>query len=227
MIFKYNPEMIYFTKKICSMKKKSGFTLSEVLLTIGIIGLLASMLIPVIMNKVQEAEYKTGYRKAYSDLNQAFNSVAMENDFVDNGTVSGGPGIKSNFDKIKAKFKIVKECDNSLAEGCWVDACMNGADCWSSLQSENTQGKSWGFIDASGRAWINYKRSFALWPIVDINGTKLPNRMGRDRFAFKLNDNTGGLYGTPYKITIIDDCIEPAPTYCSLGNCYYKSWLYK
>lgn len=209
------------------MKKITGFTLAEILITLGIIGIIASITIPILQKNIQEAEYKTGYKKAYSDLSQAFNSVSMENDFVNNGNVTEGPGIKNNFDKIKAKFKIVKECNNSLAEGCWVDACMNDGDCWSALQAENSQGKSWGFIDASGRAWINYKKSFALWPIVDINGSKLPNRMGRDRFPFLLNDKTGGIYGTPYKITITPDWLGASPTVCSLGNCYYQSWIYK
>src|SRR5574344_1910575 len=74
--------MIYFISKndiIINMKEflkvknrvkfsqyKSAFTLAEVLIVLGIIGVVAAFTIPTLMNKVQKHEYVVGLKKAYS-----------------------------------------------------------------------------------------------------------------------------------------------------------------
>src|SRR5574344_791757 len=52
--------------KCYSKIKRTAFTLAEVLIVLGIIGIVASMTIPTLMNKVAKQEYVTGLRKAYS-----------------------------------------------------------------------------------------------------------------------------------------------------------------
>lgn len=65
------------------MTRKLGFTLAEVLITLGIIGVVAAMTIPSLMNQTGQAEFKTGMKKALSVLNQAVTmNVALDgNDF--------------------------------------------------------------------------------------------------------------------------------------------------
>lgn len=53
------------------MIKRSGFTLAEVLITLVIIGVIAAMTIPTLMNNTNSQEYRTGIKKAISMLNQA------------------------------------------------------------------------------------------------------------------------------------------------------------
>ncbi len=53
------------------MNKKSGFTLAEVLVTLMIIGVIAAMTIPSLMQNTAQQEYKAGFKKAVSMLNQA------------------------------------------------------------------------------------------------------------------------------------------------------------
>ena len=53
------------------MKKLNAFTLAEVLITLGIIGVVAAMTMPTLMNSTQGAQYKTAYKKALSVLSQA------------------------------------------------------------------------------------------------------------------------------------------------------------
>lgn len=67
------------------MKKSYGFTLAEVLITLGIIGVVAAMTIPTLMNQTSGAEFKSGIKKMVSSLNQAVTmSVALDSmDFAD------------------------------------------------------------------------------------------------------------------------------------------------
>ena len=51
--------------------KKSGFTLAEVLVTLMIIGVIAAMTIPSLMQSTAQQEYKAAYKKAVSMINQA------------------------------------------------------------------------------------------------------------------------------------------------------------
>lgn len=53
------------------MNRKSGFTLAEVLVTLMIIGVIAAMTIPSLMQNTQQQEFKAAYKKAVSMLNQA------------------------------------------------------------------------------------------------------------------------------------------------------------
>ncbi len=53
------------------MTKKFGFTLAEVLITLGIIGVVAAMTMPTLMNQTNGLQYKTAYKKALSAISQA------------------------------------------------------------------------------------------------------------------------------------------------------------
>ena len=70
----------YFKKKGEKiMTKRFGFTLAEVLITLGIIGVVAAMTMPTLMNSTQGAQYKSAYKKALSALGQAITlNVALD-----------------------------------------------------------------------------------------------------------------------------------------------------
>ena len=47
------------------MRFKKGFTLSEILIVLVLIGFIASMTVPGMMKNVQETQIKTGFKKGY------------------------------------------------------------------------------------------------------------------------------------------------------------------
>ena len=61
------------------MKKSLGFTLAEVLITLAIIGVVAAMTIPSVIVNTNQAEFRTGFRKAISVLNSSLTmNIALE-----------------------------------------------------------------------------------------------------------------------------------------------------
>ena len=50
---------------------KKAFTLAEVLITLGIIGVVAAMTLPSLINRTQKKELQAAFFKTYSELNQA------------------------------------------------------------------------------------------------------------------------------------------------------------
>ncbi len=53
------------------MNKKFGFSLAEVLITLGIIGLVAAMTVPVLISNTNGAKFRNQFKKTISTLNQA------------------------------------------------------------------------------------------------------------------------------------------------------------
>lgn len=61
------------------MTRHFGFTLAEVLITLGIIGVVAAMTMPTLINNTNGAQHKAAYKKALSVLNQAVTlNVALD-----------------------------------------------------------------------------------------------------------------------------------------------------
>lgn len=65
------------------MKKYFGFTLAEVLITLGIIGVVAAITLPSLIQKYQKKTYIEGLKVGVSIFEQGF-KAAMADDGVDN-----------------------------------------------------------------------------------------------------------------------------------------------
>ena len=63
------------------MAKRFGFTLAEVLITLGIIGVVAAMTIPTLISNTKGAQYRSQFKKTLSTLNQAARMSQAQYDF--------------------------------------------------------------------------------------------------------------------------------------------------
>ncbi len=80
-----------FLKRTYSLKKKAAFTLAEVLITLGIIGVVAAMTMPVLVAKYQHKALESAFKKTYSSLMQAMIYAEPETitDITGGGVVGG------------------------------------------------------------------------------------------------------------------------------------------
>lgn len=76
-------------------KHSFGFTLAEVLITLGIIGVVAAMTMPTLINQTNGAQYKAAYKKALSAISQAvtLNVALDDSSFAD--TEAGTAGTET------------------------------------------------------------------------------------------------------------------------------------
>ena len=86
------------------MKKSSAFTLAEVLITLAIIGVVAAMTIPGVIVRTNQQEFKTGFKKAISVLNQA---VTM-NLAVDNESPADVSGQDELLEYLTRRMNVIK-----------------------------------------------------------------------------------------------------------------------
>lgn len=63
------------------MKKRFGFTLAEVLITMGIIGVVAAISVPILTSDAKEKQYMTQFKKTFSMLSTAGVTSEAEDDF--------------------------------------------------------------------------------------------------------------------------------------------------
>lgn len=76
--------------------KKNGFTLAEVLITLAIIGVVATMTLPALMSNTQEQQAKTAYKKAINTLTEAAQmNLALDN--FDYSQLKQGYGDLDNY----------------------------------------------------------------------------------------------------------------------------------
>lgn len=96
---------------------KQGFTLAEVLITLGIIGTVAALTIPTLIQKNQEAQCITGLTKFYSTISQAHKIAVQDNGTVDTWDLANKPDNIIN--TWNSYLKITKYCGTGT--GCWPD----------------------------------------------------------------------------------------------------------
>ena len=68
--------------------KRFGFTLAEVLITLGIIGVVAAMTIPTLISNTNSAKFKSQYKKTLSTMNQAALMATAQYD-LDYASITG------------------------------------------------------------------------------------------------------------------------------------------
>lgn len=213
-------------------KREIAFTLAEVLITLAIIGVVAAMTVPIIMQNFQDAQYKTAYKKAFSVAQQSITS-ANQQDLID--VQDGSAAIfNSNFLAYMNQFKVIKVCTFNNGDKCWSSTSEKFYDIY-------PVASAYSFIDASGFSWSQYS-DWANITLVDTNGLKKPNRWGKDMFAFCIIDpvyyNKSTIFdindpnlkkGTPTTVIPIPDnywlpCTTPSKC-ATEGNYWGTKWL--
>lgn len=167
---------------------KKGFTLAEVLVTLGIIGVVSALTVPTLMQNYQKKSYVTQLHKVYNELSQAALLYQTERNAVNLKEAGlNSQAAASNF--IKNHFKIVQDCGDDRtpcfpAEGEYKKLAGVAISSWYTPRSH--------FVIASGSSiGISYRpNGDVLCEIfVDTNGSKGPNIVGRDLFPLFLYNN--------------------------------------
>ncbi len=175
----------------------SALTLAEIIITIGIIGVVAAFTIPTLIANVEKSSILSRVEEDYSLLSQVSMSLAAENGGTLDNIFTSDPNIM--YTEYLAKFKIVKACANT--SGCFptnIDYLnIQKADIWGlPIDSNSTlykiilaNGHLFFIWDgSSGCNWTEGSLTNLCGDVgFDINGSKGPNVAGRDLFEFYVN----------------------------------------
>ena len=129
------PDIVFSRFTSSFLHKRTAFTLAEVLITLGIIGIVAALTLPVIISDVKNSQLEAGLKKAYSVLGQALNMYQAENgERIIAGDATNRRMIKSYLMQYIKSAKGINDdyCSNTSTYN------MNGAGCTNSaLMNKN------------------------------------------------------------------------------------------
>ncbi len=109
--------------------KNFGFTLAEVLITIGIIGVVAALTIPVLIQNYKKHVVETRLQKFYSEINQA-----LYRSWIDNGQITNLenayniPTYNNNLNWVNTNIEPYMEIISKKANGYKIEVTFkNGS----------------------------------------------------------------------------------------------------
>jgi len=199
-------------------KSKFGFTLAEVLITLGVVAIVAVLTVPNLMIETRNAQFKSAYKKSYNMATVAWKDVLSDGVATQRtGGWCDNAANAANFQVFKSYFIINKDCGlaNAITAGCWA----NGGDTFDSAPNTSL----YSFVDASGVDWAGGEAVCGAI-VMDVNGKTLPNKFGQDRFALIMGTNTTQV--DIDRITPWADITATDADKCKTAPCYYSSWLF-
>lgn len=180
--------------KGCYMKKgwKFAFTLAEVLVTLGIIGVVASITMPTLIQNHQKKSYVVQLHKIYNEFQQAFIMKMNETNAVNLAEAgfykNDDYGIEKEF--LKSHFKVVKDCGETTTD-CFASSYtgLNGQKVtpdFNGYKVAIASGASISFYIDGLDTGDETTDDFLGYIYVDTNGQKGPNKGGRDLFRMYI-----------------------------------------
>lgn len=141
--------------------KKFAFTLAEVLITLGVIGIVAALTIPNVTSHYRKKVAETRLAKFYSVINQAIQMSEKDN------------GPKEYWDKLGNKDPDENEANGRIAPDIWFKKYLKPYLKYSNLQMNDITGRVMVYFP-DGSLCLFAGQSFHFWPdagsFVEYNG---------------------------------------------------------
>lgn len=194
-------------------KLKKGFTLAEVLIVIGIIGVIAESTLPTVIQNFQVQASVAGLKKAYSTLSQAYNMAVQDNGSPDKWTWTGWRSSNDAlmvYGFLSPYLRINKNCGTSTAADCFPNVIykyegggssgtnMNTVSTLGAVKFQLSDGASIMISTYGGCTSSRMQTNQVICGefIIDVNGYKPPNQYGNDTFWFYLTTQGFVPWGT-------------------------------
>ena len=192
--------------------KIRAFTLAEVLVTLGIIGVISAMTLPTLTKNHQRKVYVTQLQKVYNEFSQASDSFVTSNNAVN--LMEAGLNSQAAVNRfIQSQMKTVKNCETTFTD-CFASEYknMNGA----AMTNFNAANSSCYALPSGASVCLTYMGRIRLIGngfvniLVDVNGKQGPNILGRDLFVMGMEDD-GTIISTFNNVHRV--CIPSAANY--------------
>lgn len=223
-----------FFSTLSGGNRKSAFTLAEVLITLGIIGIVAAMTLPALVNNNRNKQLETGLKRSYSIIGQALNMYQAE---TGEKIRSGEAGIHTLKPTLMKYMKVIKDCGFGRTDS--DSACIpNTGEEESNSKVYKTYNNKTIYLPLfdDGQFVLNDGTLILLengsleriYISVDVNGfKKRPNRLGQDLFMFQLDEKgvlrPMGAEGTAYYSKNDSYCSVTSSNNLNGAGCTYKA----
>ena len=175
---------------------KKAFTLAEVLITLGIIGIVAAMTMPALMAKFNERVWLTRFKQTYSILTNAYVMASKDYGYSQDWGV-GSINETENLNADSELIALIMTKYMKVTPGTYryyVTYNLNGKQ--QSIMDSNihvysrpyilSNGTTIRFSRPSGLSGDGVVKEYQAGVLVDVNGAQKPNTVGKDIFYLFL-----------------------------------------
>ena len=199
----------------CDGKRKIAFTLAEVLITLGIIGVVAALTLPSIIHKFQMKTFEVAFKKEYSVLNNTIDYLQLEENIdkcymtiVNSPTetnpyntayASEGADCSALKQGLINKLKLTQISKSDISYPKREQVLKDGGVVINDTYAyDAAQAYSSAFLLPDGAILmfaqnLYEKSAYNAYFILDVNGKKGPNKWGYDVFFLTLSQKNGKL----------------------------------
>ncbi len=221
---------------------QKGFTMAEVLITLGIIGVVAAMTLPTVMNNSRNKALETALKKNYSVIEQALNMYYAQTGERLLPEIVGASRLKLT---IKPYFQVIRDCGQGSEgnEELIKKTCIPNYHNVGTPDKNSTNYKTFNgvsnidltyfddgqFVISDGSLILIENRvPERCFISVDVNGyNKNPNRLGQDLFMFQISEKGKllpmGAEGTTYYSANDEYCSKTSTNAMNGAGCTYKA----
>lgn len=199
---KSHPELVSGTIK------KLAFTLAEVLITLGIIGIVAAMTFPAIIQKIDKQITVSKLKKSYATLQEIIKLSEKDNGEVSEWTFPSETDYAANKSEFFKKyfepyFKVVGRAGYHSPEHASYPLY--------NIDGDPSIYVLYWHILPDGTAIGMFSNITYFWIFIDINSKQGPNRLGKDVFMTELyrNKRLVMLWNNKNRNIMINDSIYP------------------
>ncbi len=214
-------DLTSYRPNVLTTSKKAAFTLAEVLITLAVIGVVAALTLPGLIQNHNEKAWSTAKDLWEKKLTETVRRMNTD------GVMTGHDTTEDFMDTFKQYMKVIKTCDNTDINKCYSPKVVTTGSNEEPLEVETdslTSASSMGlsdwqtntntmsFVVADGTTVImayqpecpyadpiedTGSQVSCMGYMVDVNGKKGPNRVGKDiqlssGVAFSTCDNPIG-----------------------------------
>lgn len=180
--------------------KNKAFTIAEVLITLGVIGVVAAIVIPTISADINKNAEVAALKKMYSTLSNGYNLYVADNSSIDSAFSGNGTNADdvNSLNALAPYFRITKNCGS--ATGCLYNSSirfLGGGVFYADLDSTYNGSYAKAILEDGTLILLDEYAGTCSTDLgdgplnnicamfdVDINGFKGPNTRGRDYFSF-------------------------------------------
>lgn len=223
---------------------KKGFTLAEILITLTIVGIIAAMTIPSIIQNSQDSHLRSRWRKVYSEINSAINNMTVDGYINTSNSDSIADELKTELSIIKdGSFTEMTSYDEDFYYKCYKrESSSNKCNNWMSTENDyykKTLVSSSGYLifimHLSGNCTGNNYRAMlpnagpmpqsnlCMEIAVDVNGETGPNMIGKDYHLLLVLKQNGTYYVKPSGTNGAMACAPNNDSYNNSLGCSQKA----
>lgn len=187
---------------------KKAFTLSEVLITLGIIGIISALTLPIIIQKYNNHVVETGLKKFYSTFNQAIIQSINENGTPDTWDYWGADGtgvVNNKIYGLKSMQKYILPYLNVIDIKDVKNRKLYILEDGSSFSTLETENREIIFYPKNGEKCMLKNEAdiygvcafvFNFFPraVRQVNDWRFLNNKGMEPFLYYWNGNENNLY---------------------------------